>query len=177
MLKVQLVVAMDAQNGIGKNGGLPWQLSADLKHFRKVTSEADSPERRNVVVMGRRTWVSIPHKFRPLSNRINVILSRDPNFTVPEDVLVARSFDEISHQLKQSGLDYGTIYIIGGQQVYETALAKARCQRLYVTRVNGDFKCDAFFPTLPEHYRLISSSSPQIENGIGYSFLVYEYQV
>ncbi|MBZ0100493.1 MAG: dihydrofolate reductase [Taibaiella sp.] len=167
---------MDAQNGIGKNGVLPWQLSADLKHFRKVTSDTDRPGVRNVVVMGRRTWVSIPHKFRPLSNRINVILSRDPNFTAPDDVIVARSLDEIPHQLKLSGSDYGAIYVIGGQQVYEAALAKARCQRLYVTRVNGDFECDAFFPTLPQQYRLISSGSPQTENGIGYSFLVYEYQ-
>jgi dihydrofolate reductase len=67
-------------NGIGQAGRLPWRLKEDMKFFKHLTTLAPSPL-KNVVIMGRKTWQSIPHKFRPLANRINIVVSRqtDPS--------------------------------------------------------------------------------------------------
>eukprot|EP01043_Picozoa_sp_COSAG02_P013258 COSAG02_NODE_527_length_20704_cov_120.745462_10_plen_104_part_00 len=74
-----IVAASRGSWGIGKDGGIPWQLPGDMAHFRKVTLETVDPERQNAVVMGRRTWESIPPKFRPLAGRINIVLTRTPS--------------------------------------------------------------------------------------------------
>ena len=78
MRSVSCVVAATPSGGIGKDGTLPWSLPSDLKHFARVTSDvpAGAPAGpRNAVVMGRKTWASIPEKFRPLKGRLNVVLS------------------------------------------------------------------------------------------------------
>lgn len=74
---LNMVVAASSDNGIGLDGQLPWRLPKEMKHFKTVTSSA--PEgMTNAVVMGRKTWLSIPAKFRPLPNRLNVVLTRTP---------------------------------------------------------------------------------------------------
>ena len=78
MLPVSVIVATSKDWGIGKDGDVPWRLPGDLAHFRKVTLGTVDPERQNAVVMGRRTWESIPPKFRPLKGRVNVVLTRAP---------------------------------------------------------------------------------------------------
>ena len=169
-----LIVAMDEQNGIGKAGDLPWELPADLRHFREVTVRTKRTDSKNAVVMGRRTWQSIPAKFRPLPDRVNVVLSRDAQFSIPVGGLVARSLEEVSGILDKGPFSIETVFVIGGQQIYEAALAEGGCRRIYITRVRGDFGCDAFFPTLPSHFSEISAGSLQSQNGIDFSFHVYE---
>lgn len=79
-LKLAMVAAMSMTNGIGKDGGLPWRLKGEMAYFRKVTSYVPEDEKhqrtRNAVIMGRKTWASIPPKFRPLGDRINIVISR-----------------------------------------------------------------------------------------------------
>lgn len=82
-LSLTLIAAMTRANGIGVSGGLPWRLSKEMAHFRRATSVTGEPaassgakrEQRNAVIMGRKTWESIPGKFRPLKGRINVVIS------------------------------------------------------------------------------------------------------
>ena len=73
-----IVAAASTSMGIGKQGKLPWRLSADMAHFKDVTSTTSSALKRNAVIMGRATWESIPPRFRPLPSRLNVVLSRQP---------------------------------------------------------------------------------------------------
>jgi dihydrofolate reductase len=74
-----VIVAATTSGGIGKDGNLPWRLSKDMQYFKAVTTR--SPEgKRNAVIMGRKTWESIPAKFRPLPDRINVVITRNANF-------------------------------------------------------------------------------------------------
>jgi dihydrofolate reductase len=73
------VVAATETWGIGKNGTLPWTLKKDMQYFKRVTTQTQCSTKRNAVVMGRKTWQSIPPAFRPLRNRINVVISRNPN--------------------------------------------------------------------------------------------------
>lgn len=76
---MNIIVAIDSYNGIGKNGSLPWNLSKDLIRFGKLTTKTTDKNKRNVVLMGRKVWQSIPEKFRPLKNRLNVVLSMTVN--------------------------------------------------------------------------------------------------
>lgn len=79
-LKLAVVAAMSLTNGIGKDGGLPWRLKGEMAYFRSITSHVSEEDQRhsarNAVIMGRKTWASIPPKFRPLADRINVVISR-----------------------------------------------------------------------------------------------------
>ena len=79
MSRLTIIVAATKANGIGINGSLPWRLPKEMKYFAQVTSNAVDG-RRNAVIMGRNTWESIPKKHRPLSNRYNIILSRNANY-------------------------------------------------------------------------------------------------
>jgi len=78
-MSLSIIVAATSNNGIGQAARLPWRLPREMAYFASVTSDAPSPL-MNAVIMGRRTWESIPDKFRPLKNRINVVLSQDPDY-------------------------------------------------------------------------------------------------
>lgn len=149
-----VVAAAASSRGIGIRGQLPWKIPADMKYFRELTSKPPSPELKNAVIMGRKTWESIPFKFRPLPNRTNVVLttqtSYDSGSTSP-DVLLASSLADATAQISKLD-DVGTIFIIGGQQVYQSALDAGVCTKVYYTEVKGmdDGEFDAFFPALED---------------------------
>ncbi len=84
------IVACTRDGGIGKEGRLPWKLSGDMAYFKRVTLDTeDVPGARNAVIMGRKTWESIPKSFRPLADRLNVVLSRNPkSINLPDGVVV-----------------------------------------------------------------------------------------
>ena len=75
-IRFDIVVAADEQRGIGKDNDLPWHLPGDLTHFKRTTTRAVAEGMSNAVVMGRKTWESVPPRYRPLKNRVNVVLSR-----------------------------------------------------------------------------------------------------
>jgi len=81
MIRLSIIVAATTANGIGKNGRLPWCIYEDMKYFMHVTQNA--PEgTQNAVIMGRKTWESIPAKYRPLSKRLNIVISNNPDYTL-----------------------------------------------------------------------------------------------
>jgi thymidylate synthase len=183
--KLNIIVAATQKNqGIGYKGDLPWgrRLFGDLIHFQKLTktvSSIDKEEgRKNVVCMGLKTWESIPEKFRPLSERINVILSTTLNDkTLSANTYVCRSFQQFLHLVDHELAEQiAGIFIIGGARVYEEALATSRWQKIYYTLVEEpDFACDTFFPPfkhLPLRSTIISPTE-ETEN-IFFSIKVYE---
>jgi len=157
-----IVVATDSKNGIGINGNLPWRLSEDMKHFRDLTT--GKHEYHNAVIMGRKTWESIPSKFRPLPKRQNIVLSRNPEFECPGlPVTVLGSFDTAVQALCSRA------FVIGGSEIYKEALDHPQCEDMYITRVRGEFECDTFFPPFEKIFyedRLIMTLN---EGGILYS--------
>jgi len=171
-MNFSLVVAVDENMGIGKNGELPWKIPGDLKYFAQVTSDADV-DKKNVVIMGRKTWESIPKAHRPLKGRINIVLSRK-NLELPDEVLLEHSFEDALNQaenLKNSD----KIFVIGGGSVFKHALKQPSCNKLYITEVDGDFDCDVFFPRFDSDvFKKDSSSKTQKENGISYKFVIYK---
>lgn len=118
---VCIVAALCPQMGIGYRGGLPWKLSQEMKYFRQVTTSTFDPNTSNAVIMGRRTWESIPEKFRPLKNRINVVLSRQfPRFQRQHDRFLANDLAGAIESLQDLPIE--RIYIIGGAQLYSDSL-------------------------------------------------------
>ena len=176
MIPLNIVVAVDTKNGIGKDGELPWDLTGDLKHFREVTSTTRSPKKKNVVVMGRKTWDSIPGEYRPLPERTNVVLTKNIGVRFPEGVLKADSFDQVMKMANNDKLKniIETIFVIGGQQVYEEAIKYPECEKLYITHVHNTFNCDTFFPSFNDAFKSVQASEEHKEDLITYHFEEYK---
>jgi dihydrofolate reductase / thymidylate synthase len=170
--KIDLVVACDLNRGIGKENGLPWRLPGDMKHFRELTSNVEDPAKRNAVLMGRKTWESIPTKFRPLPNRTNVVLTRNTAYQLDSTVLKATSIDSAIEQL--SPLQIEKYFIIGGAHLYEQAVNHPSCNFLYLTQIDERFECDVFFPNFEPLFTLISTSKTFDENGIRFCFKKFQ---
>ncbi|ANB15544.1 dihydrofolate reductase [Sugiyamaella lignohabitans] len=126
---------------IGRGGTLPWRLAKEMKYFRQVTTNG-------IVIMGRKTWESIPAKFRPLADRTNVVITRSPeNLQLPDSVLVASSLEDA--QSKVAHLD-GRLFVIGGAQLYKSALQLPSTKHVLLTEISHEFPdCDAFFDYFP----------------------------
>lgn len=157
-----MIAAHDEQQGIGRDNDLPWQLSVDLKMFKDITTDVSSKVGTNVVVMGRKTWDSIPEKYRPLPNRINVVLSSKDLPGLPKDVIQVKSFDEA---LQVAGV---TTFVIGGASLYEQGLEHPNCKGIYVTEVKDIFDCDTYLPEYKHLYEEAIVTNEGDENGLEY---------
>ena len=158
---VSIIVAMDKNGVIGKNlKGMPWYLPADLKHFKEITTGKP-------VIMGRVTYDTIG---KPLPNRQNIVLTRDPAFSA-QNVEVVRSINEAVHKAKQAE----EIMVIGGANIYKQFLPLAN--RMYVTRIHAEFEGDTYFTKVNwDEWREIAREShePDGKNPYPYTFLTYE---
>ncbi len=129
-MTLSIIVAMAQNRVIGKNNQLPWHLSEDLKHFKATTMG-------HPIAMGRKTYESIG---KPLPGRENIILSRNPHYQ-PTGTTVIASLDQLSSRDADQ-----EIFIIGGAQIYEQALAQA--EKLYLTLIEQEFDGDTYFPKI-----------------------------
>jgi dihydrofolate reductase len=153
---VSLVVAHSANRVIGRDGGLPWHLPGDLKRFRELTTG-------HAVVMGRRTFESLPDAFRPLPNRRNVVLSTDPAYRADGAEVVANLEAALAAHC----------FVIGGGVTYAQALPHA--QRVYATELEAEIDGDTFFPALPAgEWRCVERSERIVERGHAYTFTVHD---
>ena len=153
MSEIVLVVAI-AQNGvIGKGGAIPWHISDDMKRFKALTLG-------HTVVMGRKTWDSLPKK--PLPGRINVVVTRQKDWQA-EGAVTASSLGAAT-----SGTS-GTVMIIGGAQIYERALPLAT--RIELTEVHKDFPGDAFFTLDRKGWHETAREDRVTQDGVRYSYV------
>ena len=155
-MALALIAALATNNCIGQNGRLPWHIPADLKRFKELT-------RGKIVLMGRKTWESIPEKFRPLPYRVNVVISRQPHLALPPGVKLYHTIDEAL--ATHAGED---IVIIGGGEVYRQTMALA--DTLYITEVNQTVEGDAFFPPIDK----TAWHETEREKNEGFSFVTYK---
>lgn len=164
-----IIVAYDQNRGIGKNNMLPWQLPEDMKRFAKLT-KGESADKQNAVIMGRKTWESIPEKFRPLPGRINVVLSRQVEYNLPNGVLHFSSLNDALSALENEQINQ--IFLIGGSSLYAEGLQHPQCKNIFVTEIKGTFECDTFFPALPDTFSVIEKTDFMTsEKNIEYRFL------
>ena len=161
------LIAAVAENGcIGIDNKLPWYLPADLKYFKAVTSG-------KAVIMGRATFDSLG---RPLPDRTNIVITRNPAFTAPDGVKVVHSLDEAIALAERVAVIDGSaeIIVIGGAQIYAAALPRAT--RLYLTEVKKSVPGDAFFPAWnrAEWQEVLRQQHHYEPAQLDYSFVVYE---
>jgi dihydrofolate reductase len=179
-----IVAASAGIQGIGAKGELPWSINDDMKYFKDITTEPPSVGKRNVVIMGRKTWESIPVKFRPLRNRTNVVLTRQMGTsyskTLPLDVICASSLEDASTKIDTLS-DVGNIFLIGGGQIYNAAIDANLVSNVLMTCVGGldDKKTaslDVFIQELcEEEWEKIEVSrvKTDVKSGLTYQFLDY----
>jgi dihydrofolate reductase len=173
MSGLAIVVAIDAAGGIGRDGTLPWRLAADMAYFRRLTTATRQEGRRNAVIMGRRTWESLPARFRPLPGRINAVLSRR-TLALPREVVGASSLDEAVAALNRDPAPPEQIFVIGGASVYREALARTDCTRVYLTRIDAVFPCDVFFPALPASFICAALLAEGQEGALSYRIELWQ---
>ena len=160
MTALVLIAAVAANRVIGKQNALPWHLPEDLKHFRLLTSG-------HTVVMGRRTWESLPPRFRPLPERQNIVVSRNLRFEA-EGATVVHSLDEAI-----SIANAQTTFVIGGAELYRHALPLS--QRLELTEISIEIDGDAFFPEIDrDEWRETNREQHRAEAGYEFGFVTYE---
>jgi len=173
MKKFSVVLASDDKNWIWKNGDLAWRIAEDLKYFKKITTSS-CEWKSNAVIMWRKTWNSIPEKYRPLPKRINCILSRTYNF---EDTYGdIRKFSSFESALKNLSLDNNIdkIFIIGWWILYNKVLKDKNLEYIYNTKVFWDFDCDIFVDSIPENFKIKEESEIKEDNDIKFIFQVYK---
>eukprot|EP00927_Polykrikos_kofoidii_P086971 TRINITY_DN98_c0_g1_i2.p1 TRINITY_DN98_c0_g1~~TRINITY_DN98_c0_g1_i2.p1 ORF type:complete len:488 (+),score=57.35 TRINITY_DN98_c0_g1_i2:68-1531(+) len=179
MKGVSVIVATTPKRGIGKDGTLPWRIPEDLAHFKRVTTATDGDGCQNAVVMGRKTWESIPEKFRPLAGRINVVLTKsasEPAFVspYPDGVVTAASLTSAVEKLVSRD-DVAEIFVIGGESAYREALEMPSCHRIFLTRIGKEMECDAFFPAFDETvFKPVHVSTTRSREGLPYDFAIYD---
>ena len=159
-MKISLIVAMASNRVIGLNNQMPWQISADLKKFKKITMGAP-------ILMGRKTYESIG---RPLPGRTNIIISRNPSYQQPGCLV----FNDIDKALASCG-DVEEVFVIGGSDFYKSMLPVA--DTLYLTQIHQEFSGDTFFPEFDAD-QWIEVEREDIQNDpnttFSYSFLKLE---
>ncbi len=153
---ISLIAAVSENNCIGKKNTLPWHIPEDLLHFKKITTG-------NTVLMGRKTWESIPEKFRPLPNRKNIIISSQKNMVIPEGVALFHSLEDALAANQDED-----IFVIGGATIYAQTIDLA--DTLYITEVHKHIDGDAFFPAFDKQIW----KETERENHENFSFVTYK---
>lgn len=157
-MTLALIWAQARDRVIGAGGVMPWHLPEDLRHFRELTDG-------DPVIMGRRTWESLPERFRPLPGRENVVVTRRPEFAAP-GATVMHSLDDALRAPHDV-----TLWVIGGAELYGQALAAA--DRVEVTEIDLDVAGDTFAPVLGPEWTAEPGSWQIAANGMRYRFVRY----
>lgn len=159
-MSIALIYARSANDVIGLNNTIPWHLPEDLARFKQLTTGC-------AVVMGRRTWDSLPEKFKPLKGRTNIVVTRQSDWSV-EGTVKASSLEEALIEGAKHG---DTVWVMGGAQIYEQALPKA--DRIEMTILERNIPGDAFAPALDKHWIVKEKTDHVSANGEAYSFVSY----
>ncbi len=167
---IYIIVAVDEENGIGKDGKMPWSFRKELKHFSKITKATEDPEKTNLLIMGRNTWESLPDSFKPLPGRRNAVLTRTPEEFDQLENKNAENYHSFEEAITSAGDDTETIFIIGGGQIYKQGLELEDLTGLYLTKVHKTYDCDTFFPQVPSRFSKQEKLGEDTEDGVRFEY-------
>lgn len=161
--RLSLIVAIGRNRAIGKDNELLWTIPDDLKRFKELTNG-------HPVIMGRKTWESIPEEFRPLPGRTNIVITADSSYRA-DGATLAQSFPEaLSRARDAEGAD--EIFAIGGQRVFECALPFAN--RIYLTLIDDEKEGDSFLPAYETEFARELRREEREWNGLRYAWIDLE---
>ena len=161
-MEIALIYARAANGTIGLGGAMPWHLPEDLAHFKRLTNGCP-------VIMGRKTWDSLPERFRPLPGRRNIVITRQADWS-ENGVQRASSLPEALQMCEPAA----TVWVMGGAQIYAQALPLAA--RVEVTEIAQDFDGDAFAPLLGPEWQAAAREAYVSASGLAFSFVRYQRQ-
>jgi len=161
-----IIVAASTNNVIGKNNDLIWRLPVDTKFFKDKTLD-------HHIIMGRKNFESIPHKFRPLPNRENIIITRKENYVAPNCIIKNNIKDALETANKNKEEE---VFIIGGGEIYKLALEENLVDRIYLTRIHHIFNGDTFFPNLSDEWKETYKEDFFKDEKHKYDFTFYTYE-
>ena len=158
---ITIIAAVGQNNELGKDNKIIWHLPDDFKRFKTITSG-------HYIIMGRKTFESFP---KPLPNRTHIVITRNKNYKITNGCFVANSIQEAIAMCPKNE----TIFIIGGGEIYKQSLEISNCIEL--TRVNGNFEADAFFPEInTSNWNLVNSEFHPIDEKHQHSFTFETYK-
>ena len=159
-MKVSIIVALDNKLGIGAKNRMLWHLKKDFAHFKTITMN-------HPIIMGRKTHESIG---RALPGRTNIVITRDKNYSTPGCHVV----NSLAEAIKTAKAEAGEIFIIGGGEIFKQALEQNLVDKLYVTKVKGDFNAEIFFPEYEAIFTKVLTSRSDLEGDYQLEFLELE---
>ena len=157
---VSIIVALDDKLGIGAKNRMLWHISKDFAHFKEVTLG-------HPIIMGRKTHEAIG---RVLPGRTNIVITRDKNYSTPGCHVV----NSLEAAIKTAKAEAGEIFIIGGGEIFKQALEQNLVDKLYITKVKGDFKAEIFFPEYEHIFNKVITSRSDLEGDYQLEFLELE---
>jgi dihydrofolate reductase len=158
-MEINLILARSSNGVIGKHNALPWHLPEDLAHFKQLTQGWP-------VIMGRKTWDSLPTRFRPLPGRMNVVITRQPNWPGGGAKVTASLADALA--LCEAAAQ---VWVIGGAQIF--AEAEPLAQRIEVTEIAQHFEGDTYAPALGPQWVASAPEEHLSSTGLPFSFITY----
>ncbi len=165
---ISLIAALTKNHVIGKNNDLPWHLPDDMKYFMQTT-------KGHHVIMGRKNYDSIPEKFRPLPNRTNIVVTRQPNWQA-EKCITVNSLQDAVNIAKQN--NETELFIIGGAEIYQIGFPLT--QRMYLTEIQTELAGDTFFPTFSKSEWKETSRvhhAKDERHAYAFDFVIYDKQI
>lgn len=164
--KIYMILATDEAGGIGIGNQLPWRFKEDMAFFKRMTTSTEAEKK--AVIMGRKTWDSIPEKFRPLKNRENIVVSRSRKLSIPH---LASSLEEALDKAKALK---SSCYLMGGASLYAEAIEKKLVDVIYLTQIKKRFDCDAFAPDLSMYHEKETLEEGESQSGLHYRIVRLE---
>lgn len=163
---VSLIVAVSENKVIGKDNDLVWHLPNDMKLFRDTT-------KGHFVIMGRKNYESIPHKYRPLPSRTNVIVTRQDDYKA-KGCLVVNSVEKAIEIAQKAGDKEP--FVIGGGQIYKHAIENNLVDRIYLTRVHTEIDGDTYFDDLDDSWKLVHSDLHPSDDKHSFAFTFQTFE-
>lgn len=163
-MHLSLIVAYDRNRAIGRDNQLLWHLADDMSFFKKMTTN-------QVVIMGRKTYQSLPERFRPLPNRFNIVITRSDARSIHSDLVYVNTANEaISRAAEYQDKD---VFVIGGGQIYKEMLPLV--QTIYATEVEASLDADTFFESLDATWTSEEISSHEKNDKNDFDFKIVKY--
>lgn len=184
-MSFNIIVACDLDNGIGKNNELLYKLKNDMKYFKEITTTVENKYKKNAVIMGRKTYESIPPKYRPLPDRLNFVITRNKDYPVEDNLIISKSLNDALEKIKLNS-EIENTFVIGGGEIYQTALNNINCNKIYLTKIFDESNADIFFPKLDNSFEIINETALLSEKNVKcfncfkdveYKFIVYKKKI